>query len=130
MDKFSIIKPLVLIVIIWSFETLSCHWPEQVLHNMTPMIMTGLIGWPLTHYYYDEYIIYYRIDILTTYFIIWQIMYLVWQWKSFELEWPFFILQQVSVCINTSLKACFLNEFIFRYFSFKTKIIFLWILSF
>jgi hypothetical protein len=102
---------------------------EQVLHRMQPMIITILVGW-LINRYCDDCNIYYKIDVLTAYFIIWQIIYLMWKWKDLELEWPFLILQQASCCISTCITAFLFNEFIFRYFPFEFKISSLWIVSF
>lgn len=72
-------------IIVCSRQILLYYWDIELLDRAKPMIMTSLIGWLIIRYY-DDHNVYYKIDVLTAYFIIWRIIYLMWKWKDLELE--------------------------------------------
>jgi len=117
-----------LLIISCFFAVLLLCYDLQLFDRMKPMILTILVGWLITRYY-DSQNIYYNIDMLTVYFIVWQFIYLMCKWEDLELKWPFLILQQASCCISISITTFLWHEIIFRYLPFQFKIIFLWLYS-
>jgi hypothetical protein len=115
-------------IIICLYPVLLLSYGSLVFHKMKPMIMTILVGWLITRYC-DGQNTYYRIDVITIHFVVYQLIYLMCKWEAYELEWPFFILQQASCCIYSCITAFLSHELMLRYFPFQFKIIFLWICS-
>ncbi|CAF4079668.1 unnamed protein product [Rotaria sp. Silwood1] len=75
-----------------------------VINRIRTIILMILIIWLLTRYY-DNRILWHQIDIVTLYFIVWQIIYLICKWDEGEPIWPILIVQQVSCCLSTSITA-------------------------
>jgi hypothetical protein len=57
----------------------------------------------------------YSVDIVTVYLLVWQLSYLIFQWSSHKLSWPFLILYQSSICILLAIKAFLFYDLFFRY---------------
>ena len=112
-------------IIIFLFVVLVLCYGVQLFGRIKPMVLTILVVWLIMRYF-DNHNIYYKMDMLTLYFIVWQFIYLMCKWEVLELKWPSLILQQGSCCISTSIVAFLFNDMIFVYFPFQIKIGFLW----
>ena len=74
----------------------------------------------------DSFHFWYPLDIFTVYFLIWQIIYLMFQWCYRQLSWPCLIFYQASICIVTAIEAFIFYDLFFRYFPSVT-IIMIWL---
>jgi hypothetical protein len=101
---------------------------RNVYHHVKPMVLTIIVGYGVTRYCNSQKL-YYKIDVITVYFLVWQFLYLIYQWIKLQLEWPFFIFHQASCCIFTCIVPLIFNEMVLRYFPFSINITLLWIVS-
>jgi hypothetical protein len=129
MLEYNIAKLLLFMIIISLNPVLSLCYGEQVSRRIKPMILTMLVGWLITRYCV-EYNAFYKIDMLTVHFIVWQISYLMCKWGDFGFQCPVLILRQASCCISTCVDTFLYHEFMFRYLPLQFKIGLLWMLSF
>jgi len=121
-------KIQLMIIIIYLFLVLALCYGLQLFDRLKPIILTILVGWLITRYF-DNKNIYYKMDVLTVDFIVWQFIYLMCKWEDLELKWPLLILQQASCCISSSIMAFLVHDIMSVYFPFQLKIIWLWLYS-
>jgi len=95
------------------------------------ILLISCLGKNVMNYFRDimftwfavEYIIYnvafmnlwYKIDMLTVYLFVWQLISLGLNWMRFELFPPIFIIEQGSFCIMAALIASIMNFIYLRY---------------
>ncbi len=95
----------------FSYLWLSSNSVSGVFYNIEPMTLTIFVGWLITRYC-DSQNTYYRIDVITVHFIVWQFMYLMCKWKDRELEWPIFH-SSTSILLHFYLYYRISSEWIF-----------------
>jgi hypothetical protein len=71
----------------------------------------------------------YSADIFTVYLLVWQFIYLIFQWCFHKLSWPCLILYQASICILTAIEAFMFYDLFFRYFP-SIHLVLAWFASF
>ncbi len=115
-------------LILHLFVVLVLCFGVQLFGRVKPIILTILVSWLITRYF-DNKNIYYKMDVLSIYFIVWQFIYLLSKWEDLELKCPLLIIQQASCCASSSIMAYLFHDIIFVYFPFEFKIIWLWLYS-
>jgi hypothetical protein len=100
----------------------------QIFNRICSVIKVILIVWLLARYCEDKEI-WFRVDVLTIYFLVWQCTYLTCKWEDHGLSCPLLILQQGSLCISISLTAYFYYDLIFQYLPIQFNFVFLWLWS-
>jgi hypothetical protein len=101
---------------------------EQLFDRLKPIILTIFVSWLITRYF-DNKNIYYKMDVLSIYFIVWQFIYPLSKWEDLELKYPLLIIRQASCCASSSIMAFLFHDIMFVYFPFQFKIICLWLYS-
>jgi len=71
----------------------------------------------------------YKIDVLTVYLFVWQLISLGSKWLKFELLPPIFIIEQSSFSIMASLITSIKEFTLFRYLLRELILVGLWLLS-
>jgi hypothetical protein len=121
-------KVRLLLIIIYLFLALRLCFGVQLFDRLKPIILTILVSWLITRYF-DNKNIYYKMEVLSIYFIVWQFIYLLSKWEDLELKCPLLIIQQASCCASSSIMAFLFHDIMFVYFPFQFKIIYLWLYS-
>jgi hypothetical protein len=100
----------------------------QLLNRFRPIIQTSMIVWLLARFCDGKYL-YYEVDIITVYFLIWQCTYVMCKWEDHDFSYPLLILQQGSFCISISLLTFLLYDYEYRFFPIQISFALLWLWS-
>jgi len=100
--------PFFIMALIWICGT-------SLIPRLLLGVLTIFIVWLLARWC-DSFHMWYSVDVFTIYFLVWQFIYLMFQWCYHQLSWPFLIFYQVSICILTAIAAFLFYDLVFRYF--------------
>jgi hypothetical protein len=100
----------------------------QLWNRLRPVIQTIMIVWLLTRFCEGNYL-YYEVDVITVYFLIWQCTYIMCKWEDHECSFPFLILQQGSLCISAALFTFLVYDYGYRFFPIQLNFVLLWLWS-
>jgi hypothetical protein len=70
-----------------------------------------------------------KIDFITVYFVVWQLISVPWTWMWDGLPSPILSIKQASLCIFMSTLAFVLHDYAFRYVPRELSLALLWIIS-
>ncbi len=73
--------------------------------------------------------LWYQVDMLTVYLLVWQLMLTVWKWITHELFSPVVIIEQGSFCVFLAILSFIFYDFFFRYIPFEINLLWFWFLS-
>jgi hypothetical protein len=111
---------LIILVVLWYREEVFNH----VRHIIVALCTVELVG-----RYLDFLEVSDRIDVVNVYFLVWQLVSLVWKWMWHRFPSPILFIEQASLCIFISFVAFLGHNTIFRYFPREVVMVILWILS-
>lgn len=126
-DKYNI--PILLPTIVLHMSQLVCFGLEKKSIYVRPVISTIICGWFIARLF-DGVDLWYKMDMISVYFLIWQLMFVItkWELKRLPIFSPTFI--RGWLCVLMAFGAFTVYDTIFRYLSAQVSFIFLWCISF
>ncbi|UJR07114.1 hypothetical protein I4U23_011402 [Adineta vaga] len=126
-DKYNI--PILLPIFVVHMSQLACFGLQNKNRYIRPIIATLICGWLIARLL-DGVDCCYKIDVVSVYFLIWQVMFVITKWE----------LKQIAVCspafnrgstiVILALGAFTAYDTICRYLSTQVSFIFFWMVSF
>ncbi len=126
-DKYNI--PLLTPLTVMHMSQLICFGLQRKSIYIRPLIATIICGW-LVGRLWDGVDLWYKVDIITIYFLIWQVIFVIAKWELKQLPMLSFTFYQGWLCVLMAFGAFTVYNAIFRYLSMQIIFVFFWMLSF
>ena len=118
------------IYVLITFFAFSLLWliPKKLARYFIMVVATIVATQYLAHWI-DSFNIFYKMDTMTIFVIIWQFIALNSQWAFNDLTSPILLIEQASFCICEGIEASMLYDMSFRYLPIEISLALLWLLS-
>jgi hypothetical protein len=112
--------------IIWSKLFLSNE--NKIVQCTEPVVYTIFISW-LTGRFWDGLNLWYKIDVFTVYFVIWQILFVIHKWERKQVPVLSRNFYRGWLCLLMACQAIVFYDAIFSYLPFLHMFNYFWIHS-
>lgn len=110
----------------WIVTVLFCG--PRTLWYTSPVLCTFLFAWFIARSC-DGNVLFYPVDTITVYLLVWQCVGLLCLWQMHELPWFSLRFHQGSTCVLLAFVAYYLYELLLRYQSVRFCLSFAWALA-
>jgi hypothetical protein len=123
-----VVRVFLTLTVISLIMALTLFYSDRILdhchHVMAIMWCVELLGRYLNFLEISD-----QIDLVTVYFVVWQLISVVWTWMCRLLPSAILLIEQVATCIFLSATAFALHHCVFRYVPKEVSLASFWILS-
>jgi hypothetical protein len=116
------------VIVVQLISLLDLHFGEKLMNSIRNIMFT-LFAVEYLAYNVAFTNFWYKIDVLTVYLFVWQLISLGSKWLQLELLPPIFIIEQGSFCIMAALSTWFIEFTFFRYLLRELILVGLWLVS-